>query len=106
MNATSHDLPLVARQKLVERVIERLLRPDDVRSSPKEFVQPGFYGVAGIGKSRLLHAIRDQALTLTPYVVAFDFDRRRAVDVPGTPWGFVLRLIEELASIDRQHRHW
>ncbi len=54
MTTPSHDLPLVARQDLVDQVLDRLLRPDDVREQPNKFIQPGFYGLAGVGKSRLL----------------------------------------------------
>ena len=105
MKTTHPDPPLVARQPLVDQVLDRLTRPDDVRESPRTFALPGFYGVAGIGKSRLLHEIEAQALAVTPYVVAFDFDRR-ATNAPGTPWHFLLRLIQELAAIDRRQRRW
>lgn len=36
MTTPSHDLPLVARQDLVEQVLDRLVRPDDVRERPNK----------------------------------------------------------------------
>lgn len=78
MGTPIHDLPLVARSPLVDQVLDRLLRPDDVRERPDKFIRPGFYGLAGIGKSRLLREIETRARAITPYVVAINFDRRQA----------------------------
>ncbi|MBC8253148.1 MAG: tetratricopeptide repeat protein, partial [Ardenticatenia bacterium] len=102
MNQTPHPLPLIARQHLVEQVLERLQRPDDVRDSPKRFIQPGFYGLGGVGKSRLLAEIEQRAKEVTPYVVSINFDRRHAAVVPGSPLALVQHLIAALADIDRQ----
>lgn len=40
MATPSQELPLIARQHLVEQVLDRLARPDDVRELPKKFIQP------------------------------------------------------------------
>ncbi len=104
MTTPPHDLPLVARQDLVDQVLDRLLRPDDVREQPKRFIQPGFYGLAGIGKSRLLREIEARVRTVTPYVVAINFDRRQAAYAPGTAWDLVRTLVERLSEIEQGQR--
>ncbi len=101
MERTTHELPLVARQPLVERVLDRLQRPNDVRDSPKDFLRPGFYGLAGVGKSRLLAEIVAGAQTITPYVVSVDFDSPTA---PTTPFDFVDRVITNLEMIEKESR--
>ncbi len=101
--ASSHEtVPLIGRQDLVQRTLERLLRPDDLRDSPRDFIAPGFYGLGGVGKSRLLQAIAADARTLTPYVVTVDFDPRQAP--PATPLQLAERLARELERLDREHR--
>lgn len=101
MAAPYQELPLVARQHLVEQVLDRLVRPDDVRELPQRFIQPGFYGIGGVGKSRLLREIEARARSITPYVVSINFDRRQAAYVPGTPWDLLRYLVAQLAEIDR-----
>lgn len=101
MAAPYQELPLVARGHLVEQVLDRLMRPDDVRELPKRFIQPGFYGIGGVGKSRLLREIEARARSITPYVVSINFDRRQAAYVPGTPWDLLRYLVAQLAEIDR-----
>ena len=101
--ASPHEtLPLIGRPGLIDRTLERLLRPDDLRDSPKDFIAPGFYGLGGVGKTRLLQAIAGQARKLTPYVVTVDFDPRQAP--PATPLQFAERLARELERLDQEHR--
>ena len=94
------ETPYVGRDELHARVRERLLRPDDVRESPKQFIYPGFYGVGGVGKSRLLAEIARQARELTPYVVQIDFDPSRSLLVPGTPVALVQAIINQLREVE------
>ena len=94
----------VGRDKIVEQVIDRLTHPDDVVQSSKQFIQPGFYGLGGVGKSRLLRAIANAAAKVTPYVVHFDFAPGAEPAAPGSPLFFVAELIDRLDAIDQQQR--
>lgn len=106
MAHTHDDLPHIGRDAIVEKLLARLCRPDDLRESPKEFIHPGFYGLGGVGKSRLLREVtaRARAEKLTPYVLLIDFDPRAAALPPATPLQFVQRLIDGLEAIDRDER--
>ncbi len=103
MAGNTHTLAMVGRDDLVEKVLDRLTRPDDVREAYRDrgklFIQPGFYGLAGVGKSRLLTEIESRARQVTPYVVAIDFDGR-AGPPPGSPQALVQRIIDDLDRAD------
>jgi len=106
MAETTHDLPHIGRDEIVDQLLDRLCRPDDLRESPKEFIHPGFYGLGGVGKSRLLREVMAQARAekLTPYILSIDFDPCAPVQPPATPLQFVQRLIDGLEAIDRAER--
>jgi len=103
---TQNDLPHIGRDETVEKLLERLCRPDDLRESQQEFIHPGFYGLGGVGKSRLLREVmaRARAEKLTPYVLLIDFDPRAEAQPPATPLQFVQRLIDRLEAIDKTQR--
>jgi hypothetical protein len=103
-SAARHLLPFVGRPDILEQVIGRLQRPDDVRNNPDEFIMPGFYGLAGTGKSRLLLEITKRARQLTPYVVGLDFDARSGSVPPSTPLNLSQQLIDALEQADRSAR--
>jgi tetratricopeptide (TPR) repeat protein len=94
--------PLIGRDRLIAQVLDRLQRPDDVRERPQDFIQPGFVGMSGTGKTRLLQGIADQARTITPYVVSIDFDTRRTLHPPGTPRALLSQIINQLETLDQQ----
>ena len=98
--------PLIGRDRLIAQVLDRLQRPDDVRERPQDFIRPGFVGMSGTGKTRLLHAIADQARTITPYVVSIDFDTRRTLHPPGTPRALLTQIITQLEAIDQEACSW
>ncbi|MBI3941721.1 MAG: tetratricopeptide repeat protein [Chloroflexi bacterium] len=104
MPVVSHPLPMIGRRDLVVQVITRLRCPDDVRTRPVDFMQPGFYGEAGIGKSRLLREIALQAAPVTPYIVSIDFDPRSGAVPPGTPLELITYLIDRLEILERKAR--
>ncbi len=103
MKYKTTNLPLVARDHIVEQVLDRLLRPDDVRQSPDDFIWPGFYGLGGIGKSRLLNEISQRCKEATEYVITIDFEQRKPI-VPANPVEFMLYLINELEAVERKVR--
>jgi tetratricopeptide (TPR) repeat protein len=100
--ADNQPMPMIGRQKIVHQVIERLVRPDDWQSDPRGFIRPGFYGLGGVGKSRLLAEIAREALKVTPYVVMIDLDPRN--NPPATPVQLAGRLIEKLDAQDKVRR--
>ena len=99
----THTLAMVGRNDLVDKTLDRLTRPDDVREAFRDrgrhFIQPGFFGLPGVGKSRLLAEIESRARQVTPYVVTIDFDGRSGPP-PGTPQALVQRIIDELERAD------
>jgi tetratricopeptide (TPR) repeat protein len=96
-----HSLPFIGRAGILEQLMERLRRPDDLRNSPEEFIHPGFYSLAGTGKSRLLYEVAERGKAVTPYVVRFDFDHRSGGTSPSTPRRLLFYLIDMLEEIDR-----
>jgi tetratricopeptide (TPR) repeat protein len=106
MAETTHDLPHIGRDKIVDQLLDRLCRPDDLREKPTLFTHPGFFGLGGVGKSRLLREVTAQAKSekLTPYILLIDFDPRAPVQPPASPLQFVQRLIDGLEAIDKTER--
>lgn len=95
-------LPMVGREEWVAGIVERLERPDDLRSNPKDFkIPPCFYGLGGVGKSRLLGALAERLGARTPYVARVDFAERAA---PGTPRALLRAVIEQWEAQDRAQR--
>ncbi len=102
----ANHLPLIGRADLVTQVLDRLQRPTDLRQRPHDFIQPGFWAMSGMGKTRLLQEIADRARTITPYVVTVDFDTRRTVHPPGTPMAVLKTIIEQLETLDQAQSSW
>ena len=96
-----YTLPHIGREDIINQVLERLQRPDDVRNHPAKFIQPGFYSLAGTGKSRLLREIAERAKVITPYVITLDFDTRSGFTAPGTPLKLVQHIVDTLEESDR-----
>jgi tetratricopeptide (TPR) repeat protein len=94
-----HPLPFVGRTSLIEQLLSRLRLPDGVRDRPRDFIQPGFYGLGGIGKSRLLTAFAESTHFLTPYSVLINFDSAGG-HVLATPLDLVRFIIDRLEALD------
>jgi tetratricopeptide (TPR) repeat protein len=100
MSPSLHSLPFIGRQETLDQVLARLRRPNDLRNNPDEFTVPGFFGLAGTGKSRLLLEIAAHARQITRYVVILNFDVRSA-GTPGTPLKLLRYLIDVVEQSDR-----
>ncbi|HTT22060.1 MAG TPA: ATP-binding protein, partial [Candidatus Sulfotelmatobacter sp.] len=101
MSTAPQSVSFIGRQDITRRLMDRFQRPDDLRNNPEEFVQPGFYGLAGTGKTRLLDELAKHARRITPYVVKIDFDTSSGGVTPRTPLSLASYLIDILEEKDR-----
>ena len=104
MSTAKDDLPFVGRQAIIDALFLRLQHPDDLRDNPDKFICPGFFGIAGTGKSRLLREVELRGQSITPYVVRVDFEPRTANVTPRTPQALLRYLIDLLEEQDLNSR--
>jgi hypothetical protein len=95
--------PIIGREEILTKLIDRLKRPDDLRNNPRDFISTGFHGLAGSGKSRLLQELAKLARTVTPYVVEVDFDPRSRAFISSS-FGVLQYLVDVLEEVERAAR--
>jgi hypothetical protein len=102
---SQNPLRIIGRDPIIESLLARLQRPDDVRDDYNHKVfrpTTGYYGLAGMGKSRLLDEVSQRVKRVTPYVVNIDFDSRAGAPIPRTPLELLIHVIKALEQKDSE----